>query len=76
MNCEVCDRLLAAYTAAVRLYTATVVTIQGLTGNNRLLASQEEERLKLVCHLADNALMTHLGQDHGNPTPEADSSVQ
>jgi hypothetical protein len=76
MNCEACDRLLAAYTAAVRLYTTAVVTVQGLNGNNRLLASQEEARLKLVCHLADNALMTHLRQDHGNPTPEAGSSVQ
>ena len=53
---------------AIRLYTTTVVTIRGLTGNNRLVASQEEERLKLLCHLADNALMTHLRQAYGRPT--------
>jgi hypothetical protein len=65
MDCETCDRLLADYTAAVMLYTTIMVTIQGLAGNNRRLASQEEGRLKLVCHLADKDLTTHLRQAHG-----------
>jgi hypothetical protein len=68
MNCKTCDDLLGAYQRAVHLYTTTVVNTAGLFGANRRLASQEAERLKLACRDADNALISHLHQDHGNPT--------
>jgi hypothetical protein len=68
MDCETCDRFLAAYIAAVRLYTTTVVNTQGLTGANLRLTSQEAERLRPACHDTNNALMTHLRQDYANPT--------
>jgi hypothetical protein len=68
MDCKTCDDLMAAYQRAVCLYTTTVVNTAILFGANRRLASQEAERLKLLCRDADNALIAHLRQGHRNPT--------
>ena len=59
---------MAAYQRAVCLYTSTVVNTAILFGANRRLASQEADRLKLACRVADNAPIAHLRQDHSNPT--------
>ena len=64
MECKTCDSLLADYKYSVKLFTEAVRHLPWLVGQERELARQKLEQLRLACRNADNALTAHRRQ-HG-----------
>ena len=75
VDCKSCDELLDAYKHAISLYTTAQRRIRGLLGDEFMLAWKELKRLRRTCLLADDALMEHLGQDHGNLSEKSGGSL-
>ena len=75
VDCKRCDELLATYKHAISLYTTAQSRIRGLVGDDFMPAWTELKRLRQTCLLADDALMEHLGQDHGNLSEKSGGSL-
>ena len=73
-TCEACNDLLGAYKRAVRLYKDAELGCRGLLGDDLRLALKELERLRLACRNADEALLSHLRQDHRDFAKKSGSS--
>jgi hypothetical protein len=66
MDCETCDKLLAAYKRSVSLFKDAEGSCQGLLGEEFQLAMKELQQLHQTCHDANAALTAHWRQDHSN----------
>jgi hypothetical protein len=71
MQCKTCDSLLADYKYSVRLFTDAVQRLPGLVGQDRELAHQKLERLRLASRDAINVLTTHRRQEHRLQRPKS-----
>src|SRR6516225_4616216 len=74
MECKTCDALLADYKRRVGLFTNAERGFRGLLGDEFPMALKELKRLKQACKDADDALIEHCRQDHGNLSHKAASS--
>jgi hypothetical protein len=74
MECKTCDALLADYKRQVALYTNAEQGFRGLLRGEFPLALKELKRLKRACREADDALIEHCDQNHGNLSHKATSS--
>ena len=74
MECKTCDELLGEYKRRVALFTNAERGFRGRLGDEFPLALQELKRLKQACRDADDALIEHCDQDHGNLSHKAASS--
>lgn len=74
MGCKTCDSLLADYNYSFKLFTDAVQRLPGLTGQDRELAHQKLEQLRLASRDAMNVLTAHRRQEHRSPAPKAGSS--
>jgi hypothetical protein len=64
MNCQTCADLLAAWEDAVRTYTDFGLRGHKILADNLRLAIMEEERLRVNCSVARDALMARRSQHH------------
>lgn len=64
MDCETCNKLLAAYKHCATVLTNAGLCIRGVRGEDFLPALKELKRLRQVCRDADDALITHWRQAH------------
>lgn len=62
MECKTCESLLADYKYSLKLFTDAVRRLPGLVGQDRELAHQKLEQLRVACRNADNALTAHRTQ--------------
>ena len=64
MECKTCDSLLADYKYSVKLFTDAVQRLPGLVGQERELAHQKLEQLRLASRDAMNVLTAHRRHEH------------
>jgi len=74
MECKTCDSLLADYNYSFKLFTDAVQRLPGLAGQDRELAHQKLEQLRLASRDAMNVLTAHRRQEHRSPAPKTGSS--
>jgi hypothetical protein len=67
MACKTCDDLLSDYKREVRLFINVVLKIPGQLGDDSRVTPQEMDRLSQKCRGANEALLTHLRQEHRQP---------
>ena len=63
MDCQACANLLAAWEHAVRTYTDFGLKGRRVLAHGFRLDAKEEERLRLICNEARDALLAHR-QEH------------
>ena len=66
MDCQTCANLLIAWEHAVRTYTDFGLKDRRVLAYDFRLVAKEEERLRLNCNAARDALMTHRFQNHSD----------
>jgi hypothetical protein len=65
MACKTGNELLAAYRREVRLFTSAVLNMPGVLGGDSGVTAQELDRLGQKCRGANEALLAHLREAHG-----------
>ena len=73
MECKTCDSLLADYKYSVKLFTDAVQRLPGLAGQERELAHQKLEQLRLASRDAMNVLTAHWRQQTSGLTAKGGS---
>ena len=73
MDCQACGDLLTAWEHAVRAYTDFALKGPRAATNEFRLAAKEEERLRVNCNAARDALMAHR-HEHSSLVKKAASS--
>jgi hypothetical protein len=74
MECKTCDSLLADYNYSFKLFMDAVQRLPGLAGQDRELAHQKLEQLRVASRDAMNVLTAHRHQADRSPAPKAGSS--
>ena len=74
MDCKTCDHVLAAFRHSVSLYKQAMQEVAGLGREDFQLALRELERLRANCQDANEAVMAHWWQEHGDLSHKAASA--
>jgi hypothetical protein len=71
MECKRCDELLGTFQRSVDFYTAAQRRIRGQVGDDFVQAWKELKQLRQASLNADDTLMSHRSQDHGDRATKA-----